>query len=133
MVNSLAVKWVIIPAVFKLFANAAADLYAKIRGNRDIALIEEPMDIAPEKKPVADFMGPAFGIGLDMGRLQGRQGVLLGYGTGSAIGFCDGNLEGTLAEAWLEGSFFSVASPFLVNAMGFPIQVKDLLLFPTML
>ena len=75
--DPLTVKGIVMPAVFKLLLDAAADLEVKIGRDRHIAGVEQAVDVAPQQKAVPGLMFSAVAIGSYMRRLKRRQGPLL--------------------------------------------------------
>lgn len=94
-----AVHGVILAPVLEFLADAPAHLETPVRRHRDIAAIEQLVNIAAEQKAVADFVRAALAVGADMGRFQGRQRPLAGDGAAAIVGIGDGNAERSLPEA----------------------------------
>lgn len=91
------------------------------------------MEVASKEQTVVNSMGAAFVVGLDVGGLEGRQGMLFCYRASALIGVGNQNTESPLAKARLDGGFFAVTGSLLFNAMSFPIQVMDPLVLPSAL
>jgi hypothetical protein len=64
-----AVQSVVVVSVLELLLDPAADLEPHLRRHRDIAAIEEAVNVAPEQKSVRDVMRAALGIGVNVRRV----------------------------------------------------------------
>ena len=77
MVDLSSMKWIIRPAVFEFFFEAAADLDAVFGRDRYITAVEEAMEIAPQKEAIIDSVRAALVKRLDMGGFERRAGNAL--------------------------------------------------------
>ena len=105
MVELISIERIIIAAVFKFVTEAAADFDAVVRGHRDIAAVEESVDVATEQKAVIDFMWAAISVRFNVGGLEGGQRMLLRNSTCAAVSIRDANEEfhGSLTYLFLPG------------------------------
>ena len=87
----VAMKRIIITAVFEFIADTAADLYAKVRSDCNIAFIKQAVDIAAEQKAIINSVWSFEIKRLDMGSFKGRESVLFCDGASSAV--CIGNQD----------------------------------------
>src|SRR5437867_9791999 len=71
--DRVAAKGVVVLAVFKLLADAPADLEVMVGRYGYISGVEQTVDVAPKEKAVLRLMLTAFAIGPDVCGLQGRQ------------------------------------------------------------
>ena len=126
----MSMKRIVISAVLKFFLKAATDFDTVVGGNRDVATVEKPVDVASEQQAVMDCMRAALSIGLDMGGFKCRKRMFFGNRTGASIGIRDRDLEGALAQARPDGRLFAVAGAFFLDSPGFSVQVKNFPLLP---
>jgi len=98
-VDCVAMKRVIVPAVFELLSDAPADLEAQIGYDRDVACIEQAMNVPPQKQSVPCLVLATIAIGPDMGSLQRRQRPFLRYRAAPSIDVRDEHPECILPEA----------------------------------
>ena len=90
-------QFVVIPPIFEIFPDSAADFEAEARIDRDISPIEKRVDIRTEKDAVIDFVLPAFPIRPDMSGFEHGQRLLSGYGAFLGVGIRHHNPESALA------------------------------------
>lgn len=91
---------VVVAAIFEFLLDAAADFDMHIRGDGDVAFVEQGVEIAAEEQAIADEVLAAFGVGLDMGGVEGGEGFLAGHGAAALVGVRNQHAEGALAQAW---------------------------------
>ena len=118
MAQGFAVEWIIRPAVFEFFFEAAADLDLVFGRDRNIAAVEETMEIAPKEQAVVDGMRPAFVKGLDVCGFESRQGMFLCYRACTMVGIGNHDPESPLAEARANEHLFSISSQILHPLLG---------------
>ncbi len=97
--DRLPVQFVVVPAVFELLADPPADLKSQVRRDGHVAGVKQAMDVSTKQEAVAGLMGAPVSVRPDMGRLEGRQGPLLGDGAFAVVEVRDEDPEGPLAEA----------------------------------
>ena len=88
------------------------------------------MEIAPQQKPVVHGVRAALVERLYVGGFKRRQRMFLGDRAGTMIGVGHLEAESALSEARLYRRFFAVAGPFYIKALGFFIQVMDMVMLP---
>ena len=93
-----AVVTVVVAAVFEFFFDAAADFDVHVRGDGDVAFVEQGVEIAAEEQAVAYEVFAAFGVGLDVGGVEGGEGFLAGHGAAALVGVRDQHAERALAQ-----------------------------------
>lgn len=74
--NRLSMQLVIVAPVRKLLADPRANLEAQLRRDRDVARIEQAMDVPPHQHPVGRLMRATIGKGADVSRIQCRKSLL---------------------------------------------------------
>ena len=91
--DGAAVVAVVVAAVIELLFDATADFDMHVRGDGDVALVEQGVKIAAEEEPIADEVLAAFRIGLNVRGIERGEGFLAGNGTASLVGVCDQHAE----------------------------------------
>jgi len=109
---------IIRPTVFEFFFQAAADFDLIFRSNRNVAAVEEAMEIAPKEEAVVHCMRSRLIEGLDVGGFEGGQRMLLRDRAGTVISIRDHDPEGPLAEARSDEHFFSISSLLIDPLLG---------------
>src|SRR5579883_2746654 len=74
----MAVHRVVMTAILEVVFEPPADLEATLIADRDIAKVEQAMNVGPEQKAVRDVVRAAVCVRPDMGGIQDRQGPLAG-------------------------------------------------------
>ena len=82
--DELPVERVVGPAVVEVLVEPAAHLKTAFWSDRDIALVEEAMNVGTQKKSVRDPVLASFRAGSDVGCLECWEGVFPRDGAGSA-------------------------------------------------
>jgi len=121
---------IIRPAIFELFLKTATDFDAIFRSDSNIAAIEQAVEVAPQEQAVVHGVRPALVKRLDMGSLERGEGMLFCNRAGTVICIRNKDAKSALSQAGRDRGFFTVSSPFLLDTMGFPIQVKNPLMRP---
>lgn len=85
-------------AVVELLAEPFPYDEAVVFIDRHVATIEEPVEIAPERQPVADVVSSSVGERLDMCGVEHGKGVLGGHGARAVVGVEDADAEDGLPE-----------------------------------
>src|SRR5690606_21878483 len=93
-----ALELVVDPPVVELVGEAGANAEAVVGGGRDVAAVEQPVDVGAEKEPVREVVWAASSVGDDVGGLQRRERVLACDGA-FPVGPLHGEAEGALTEA----------------------------------
>ena len=73
----LAMQRIIVAPVFEFLADPFAHLKAQVGRDRDVAGIEQAVDVAPQQQAIARLVAAAVAIGADVGGLQRRKRPLL--------------------------------------------------------
>jgi len=110
------VEWIIRPAVFELFFKAAANLDLVFGRDRNVAAVEEAMEIAPKEEAVVHSMWAALVERLDVGCFECGERMLFCYRAGTVISIRNHDPEGPLAETWPNEHSFSISS-LLINPL----------------
>lgn len=79
---------VVVATVIELLFDAAADFDMHGRGDRDVAFVEQGVEIAAEEKAISDEVLAAFGVGLDVRGIERGEGALVGHGAAALVGIC---------------------------------------------
>lgn len=98
----LAIQRIVMAAVVELFADPAADLDLIVERHREVALIEEIMEIGAEQQAIVHFVRTTFSIRLDVASREGRKRPLSCDGTPAGVGVCDLDSECTLTKPRLD-------------------------------
>jgi len=134
MAQGLAVEWIIRPAVFEFFFEAAANLDAVFRRDGDIASVKEAMEITSQKKTVVHGVRPALVKRLDVGCFESREGMLLRDCAGTVVGIRDHYPESPLPQARSYEYFISISSriinPLFGHHIGWQLRQSHLDIFP---
>jgi hypothetical protein len=130
MAQGLAMEWIIRPAIFEFVFEATADFNAIFRGNGDIAAVEEAVEIAAKEDAVVYGVRPALVKRLDVGGFERREGMLLCYRTCTEVGIRYKDAESPLAQARRDRGLFPITGSIFLDKLGFPTQVKKLLMPP---
>src|SRR4029077_1659951 len=85
-------------AVVEVILEAAADEEAAVRGDGDVALIVEAMDVGTEEKAVVEAVLAPFADRKDVSGVQDRQGLLSGDRATTLIVIRHQHAEGALAQ-----------------------------------
>ena len=94
-----AMKQVVLLAVVEFLVDPPTDFDAVVRRDGEVATVEQPVEIAAQKKSIVDAV-PTFGrIGPDMRCLKNRKNLLPGDGTPALVRVCNQNAEGSLAQS----------------------------------
>ena len=72
----LAMQRIIVAPVFEFLADPFAHLKAQVGRDRDVAGIEQAVDVAPQQQAIARLVAAAVAIGADVGGLQRRECAL---------------------------------------------------------
>ena len=86
MAQGLAMEWIIRPAVFELFLQAAADLDAIFGRDGYITAVKEAMEIAPKQEAVVHSMWAALVERLDVGCFECGERMLFCYRADTVVG-----------------------------------------------
>ena len=98
-VNGMTMERVVVPSILELFADAPANLKSQVWRYRDVAGVEQAMNVATQEKPVGCLVRAAVTVGADMGGLQGWQCPLLGDRAAPLVNVGDQDPERPLPEA----------------------------------
>ena len=90
---------VVVPAIFELFTDAAADPYDHFRRDRQVPAIEESMEVLSQEETIRDIVRSALAERLDVGGFQRGKGSFASDRATSVIGVGDDEAEGPLTEA----------------------------------
>jgi len=74
--KALAVKRVVASSVREVVLESLADDKLVVRGDSDVALVEEAVEVASQQQTVRNFVSATVGVGSDVGRLKRRQRML---------------------------------------------------------
>lgn len=88
-----AVVAVVVAAVVEFFFDAATDFDVHVGGDGDVAFVEKSVEVAAQEQAVADEVLAAFGVGLDVGGVEGGKCPFIGDGTAAFIGVRDQHAE----------------------------------------
>lgn len=94
-----AVMAVVVVAVFEFLLYAAADFDVQVRGDGDVAFVEQGVEIAAEEKAISDEVLAAFGVGPYVRGIERWESSLVGHGAAALVGVRDQHAEGALAQA----------------------------------
>jgi len=97
MAQGLAVEWIIRPAVFELFLQAAADLDLILWRDGYVAAVKQAMEIASEEQAVVHGVRAALIEGFDVGGFERREGMLLRNCACAEVGIRNEDAESPLA------------------------------------
>lgn len=95
--NQLTVERIVSPAVLEVLSESIAHDEMVLGIYRDVALVEESVNIAAEEDPVGDLVDAFIGVRPNVRGLQHRKGVLGGNGAGAPVGSHHLRPENTLA------------------------------------
>jgi hypothetical protein len=104
----LPAQAVIRAAVVEVELEALADYQALVFIDRDVATIEESMEIGAQRDAIAGAVRPAVSERPDVGGIQDRQRVLLRHCTGTIIRVENLHPEDPLADSWHVGGWRAV-------------------------
>src|SRR5688572_13351849 len=109
------VERIVRSAVSIVLLEPRTDLEPVLRCNRDVALIEEPVQVGPKQNAIADIVGTMLRVRLDVRSLQSGQRMLLCDRTRPRVRIHHGDTEDSLAKPWLNQLWRAVAKRILAN------------------
>src|SRR5581483_11491885 len=109
---------VVLAPVLVLLLDSTAHLDLESFVDRDIALVEQNMQIGPKEQSVRDEVRARLGVGLDMRGLEDRQRALAGDGATPAIRLGDQDPECPLPETRARQVFRAVAGGLFDGLLG---------------
>jgi len=72
----LAVQSVVLLAVVKVLSDVVTDLYPQVLGQRQVALVQQDVQVRAQQDAIAETMRPRLGDRLDVRRAQDRECAL---------------------------------------------------------
>ena len=123
MAQGLAVEWIIRPAVFIFFFEAAADLDAIFGRDRYIAAVKKAVKIVRRSRPLFIECGPLSLNGLIWAASSAGKECSSVIARPS-IGFCYKDPERALAKPGGYYGLLAVSGAFALEALGFVIQIE---------
>ena len=101
-------KCVVVSAIFEFSADTSTDFNTVIQSHREVALIEQIMEIGAQEDSVARKMRSKLAVRLDVRCLQRGQSLLPSDRASPIVDVCDCDSKGTLPQPWLHEVWFAI-------------------------
>src|SRR5688572_16216424 len=109
------VERIVRSAVSIILLEPRTDLEPVLRRYRDVALIEEPVQVGPKQNAITDVVRTMLRVWLDVRSFQCRRRVLLRHSTRTRVRVDHGDTEDALAQPRLNQLWRAVARRILAN------------------
>ena len=98
-IHRLPVERIVGVAVVILIPKSAADFCPHVRRDREVAFVEQPVQVRSEENAVANLVRTALAERKDVTGLEDRQRMLTGDRAAPVVGVSDSNAERLLAKS----------------------------------